>query len=243
MFGRQKRGVRLAENEKKGVRMTKRKAGHGRERGFTVYGFMVEELGLCGNPLLVYALLYSFSVSGFEFYGTKEYISQRIGCSLSTAKKTISDLLKSKLITKVYKNDFKTPFYVICEAECENKNESDRGGGYTADFEPVRGRNPTSEGANFAPKNKEIINTTSSTSSKSACAQRGNSSISFLKYGVEGLVTMTEAQHDSLCSSLGDDVAEAYIGRLETYLISNPGICLKSHYRTLLKWAEEDAEL
>ena len=33
--------MRLAENEKKGVRMTKRKAGHGRERGFTVYGFMV----------------------------------------------------------------------------------------------------------------------------------------------------------------------------------------------------------
>ena len=223
--------------------MTKRKAGHGRERGFTVYDFMVEELRLCGNPLLVYALLHSFSVSGFEFYGTMEYISQRVGCSLSTAKKTISDLLKSKLITKVYKNDFKTPFYVICEAEGENKNESDRGGGCTADFKPVSGRNPTSEGAKFDPKNKEIINTTSSTSSKSACAQRGNSSISFLKYGVEGLVTMTEAQHDSLCSSLGDDVAEAYIGRLETYLISNPGICLKSHYRTLLKWASEDAEL
>ena len=223
--------------------MTKRKAGHGRERGFTVYGFMVEELRLCGNPLLVYALLYSFSVSGFEFYGTMEYISQRVGCSLSTAKKTIRDLLRLNLITKVYKNDLKTTIYVICEAEGENKNESDRGGGYTADFEPVRGLISTSEGANFAPKNKEIINTTSSTSSKSAYAQRGNSSISFLKYGVEGLVTMTEEQHASLCSSLGDEMAEAYIGRLETYLISNPGICLKSHYRTLLKWASEDAEL
>ena len=223
--------------------MTKRKAGHGRERGFTVYGFMVEELRLCGNPLLVYALLYSFSVSGFEFYGTKEYISQRVGCSLSTVKKTINDLLKLNLITKVYKSDFKMPFYVICETDGENKNESDRGGGCTADFEPVRGRISTSEGAKFAPKNKEIINTTSSTSSKSVYAQRGNSSISFLKYGVEGLVTMTEAQHASLCSSLGDEMAEAYIGRLETYLISNPGICLKSHYRTLLKWASEDAEI
>lgn len=223
--------------------MTKRKAGHGRERGFTVYGFMVEELRLCGNPLLVYALLYSFSVSGFEFYGTKEYISQRVGCSLSTAKKTIRDLLRLNLITKVYKSDFKMPFFVVNNMENEKKFMNNDGGGYTADFEPVRGRNPTSEGAKFAPKNKEIINTTSSTSSKSAYAQRGNSSISFLKYGVEGLVTMTEEQHASLCSSLGDEMAEAYIGRLETYLISNPGICLKSHYRTLLKWASEDAEI
>ena len=117
------------------------------------------------------------------------------------------------------------------------------GGGYAACFEPVRGRISTSAGANFDPKNKEIIKNTSSTSSKSAYAQRGNSSISFLKYGVEGLVTMTEEQHASLCSSLGDDMAETYIGRLETYLISNPDICLKSHYRTLLKWASEDAEI
>ena len=220
--------------------MTKRKAGHGRERGFTVYGFMVEELGLCGNPLLVYALLYSFSVSGFEFYGTKEYISQRIGCAKSTVERSIKTLIDLKLITKVYENGAKTPIYVM---SAEGKMNENDGCGSTVCFNGITASFSGDDRLIFGLKNKDRIKNTSSTSSKSACAQRGNSSISFLKYGVEGLVTMTEAQHDSLCSSLGDDVAEAYIGRLETYLISNPGICLKSHYRTLLKWAEEDAEL
>ena len=217
-------------------------------RGFTVYEFMVAELGLSGNALLVYALLYSFGDCGLAFYGTLEYLSERIGCSVSSVKRLLDSLIKANLITKVYEKDSKTPIYIINDGieDSENtENKTENGGGeHTADFEPDRGSFWSSEELILSSKNKEIINTTSSTSSsKSACAQRGNSPISFLRYGLNGIVTMTESQYTAFCNLVGDEMAEIYINRLETYLISNPDVCLKSHYKTLCKWVREDASV
>lgn len=214
------------------------------ESGFVVYGFMVGELGLSGIKLLIYALIYSFKKSGLTYYGTQEYLSDRIGCSLASVKRSLKALTDAKLITKVYENGSRMPIYTINELAKNNKNDKKDGSKMTVNFEPLKGSFCTSEELIFTPKNKERIkNTSSTTSSKSACAQRKNSSISFLKYGVEGLVTMTEEQYDDLCSSLGEEMAQTYIGRLETYLISNPAVCLKNHYKAIQKWAREDASV
>ena len=116
------------------------------------------------------------------------------------------------------------------------------GGKIVTDFNTLSGSFCTSERVILTPNNKEIIKNTSSTSSnKGACAPSGDPSASFLRYGVEGLVIMTGEQYEALCNALGDEMAENYVDRLETYLISNPGVCLKSHYKTLRKWAAEDA--
>ena len=224
--------------------MRKKENTHQADSGFVVHTFMIDELGLSGYALLAYALIYSFEKSGLTYYGTREYLADRIGCSLASVKRSLKMLLSANLITKVYEKGSRTPIYTINNLDEKDENNKNDGIKMTVDFEPPRGSFCTPEGLILDPKNKEIINnTSSSTSSKSAYAQGRNSSISFLKYGVEGLVTMTEGQYDALCDALGKEIAESYIGRLETYLISNPAVCLKNHYRTLLKWAREDAKI
>ena len=42
---------------------------------------------------------------------------------------------------------------------------------------------------------------------------------------------------------LGVRTMNRYISRLEVFMINNPSIYVKSHYKTILKWATEDAEL
>ena len=215
-----------------------------KDMGFAVYGFMVEDLGLSGNALLVYALIYSFRRSGLTYYGTQEYLANRIGCVPSTVKRTLKALVNAKLITKVYDKESKTPIYIINEDENDLNNFENGGSKKAVDFNTFQGAFCPSERLILPTKNKEIIKNTSSTSSSEcAFAQKGNSSISFLRYGLEGLVTMTEEQYLALCNSIGDEMTETYINRLETYLIANPGVCLKSHYKTLCKWVREDAAL
>ena len=228
----------------KGEETTKKKEKLLEDAGFVIYPFMTDELGLRGNALLVYALIYSFAKAGRRFYGTQEYISQKIGCSESTARKLLGQLVSTKMITKIYKNKYNTTVYTINDGE-EDEEKCDFGGcETTAEFYGDDRSFSAVEALVFGGNNKEIIKNTSSTSStKREGAQEKDSGPVFLKYGVEGLVTMTEAQHEALCNSLGDEIAQIYVGRLETYLISNPGICLKSHYRTILKWAEEDARV
>ena len=44
-----------------------------------IQGFMVSNLKLKGNSLLVYALIYGFSQDGqSKFYGSRKYISEEI---------------------------------------------------------------------------------------------------------------------------------------------------------------------
>ncbi|MBR2589533.1 MAG: helix-turn-helix domain-containing protein [Clostridia bacterium] len=64
---------------------------------FTVYDFMVKDLHLSGNELIIYALIYSFRVMG-GFCGAQDYIAQRVGVSRVTANKCINSLVKKGLI-------------------------------------------------------------------------------------------------------------------------------------------------
>lgn len=67
-----------------------------------ISGWMVNELGLKGNELLVYALIYGFSQDGeTEFKGSISYIMKWLGCkSRQTVINTISALAEKGLIEK-----------------------------------------------------------------------------------------------------------------------------------------------
>lgn len=67
----------------------------------TIQGWMRTKLGLKGNELFVYALIYGFSQDGnSKFSGTRRYIAEWCGCSLKTVDNTIASLLAEKLIVK-----------------------------------------------------------------------------------------------------------------------------------------------
>lgn len=75
-----------------------------------IQGWMRTKLGLTGNNLIVYAVVYGFSQDGeSSFDGSRSYISDWLGCSLPTVDKSIDFLVENKLIFKetIEKNNIK----------------------------------------------------------------------------------------------------------------------------------------
>ena len=56
----------------------------------------------------------------------------------------------------------------------------------------------------------------------------------------EGIVLMSDAQFDSLCEKLTLEEIHHYFERLKTFIRKNPQATIHSHYKTILKWVEED---
>ena len=88
--------------------------------------------------------------------------------------------------------------------------------------------------------NKEIINTSTTTSSTDLPQKQDTN---FLSFGAERLTMMTMEQYLDLKKKLGKEALEYYIARIEGTLISCPEMYLKNHYKTILKWARDDARL
>ena len=65
--------------------------------------WMTRDLGLRGNELLVYAIIYGFSQDGeSRYYGSRRYISEFLNMSLSTVDRTLASLVSKNLIIKEY---------------------------------------------------------------------------------------------------------------------------------------------
>lgn len=109
----------------------------------TITGWMVNELGLCGNELLCYALIYGFSQDGeSSFKGSRKYIANLLGVSsLNTVDRVLKNLIDKELIIKdsnnisgvvfnTYRVNYDFTFFKNC-APCSNfeypysKNEHD----------------------------------------------------------------------------------------------------------------------
>lgn len=78
----------------------KTSSGGAGELGVWIPLFMITELKLCGTTLLVYALIYSFTVSGKEYWGSRNYLAERVGCSVSTVDRALRKLEKMGLINE-----------------------------------------------------------------------------------------------------------------------------------------------
>jgi predicted transcriptional regulator len=66
-----------------------------------ILDWMVSELGLRGNELLVYALIYGFSQDGeSEFTGSMQYVAERVGITRMAVSTIYKKLLSRELIVK-----------------------------------------------------------------------------------------------------------------------------------------------
>lgn len=71
------------------------------EKYIVIQSFMIQDLKLKGNELIVYAILYGFSQDGkTAFNGSLSYISDWIGCSKRQAINILQSLEKKELISK-----------------------------------------------------------------------------------------------------------------------------------------------
>lgn len=68
----------------------------------TIQGWMRNELGLSGNELLAYALIYGFNQDGEStFRGSLGYVAEWLGCSKPTAISTLKKLVEKGLIERI----------------------------------------------------------------------------------------------------------------------------------------------
>lgn len=72
-----------------------------RDSYIVIQSFMRSELGLKGNELIIYALIYGFcQLEGHSFHGSRQYISDWTGCSLSTVSNVLAGLVDCGLLVK-----------------------------------------------------------------------------------------------------------------------------------------------
>jgi len=71
------------------------------ENYFVVNGWMINQLGLKGNDLTLYAIIYGFSQDGESYFtGSLKYLSECLGCSRNTVINSLAKLEESGLIFK-----------------------------------------------------------------------------------------------------------------------------------------------
>ena len=72
-----------------------------RDNYITIQGFMIVDLGLSGNELIMYALIYGFSQNReAHFHGSLNYITTAINVTKANAKKILDRLVEKGLIKK-----------------------------------------------------------------------------------------------------------------------------------------------
>ena len=103
---------------------------------YVIQGWMVNQLNLKGNDLLLFAIIYGFSQDGeSEFTGSLDYLCKSMNCSRNTAKKALLSLADKGLIKKIVevKNNVIFNKYSVFDGVGQKLTEggsvSDQGGG------------------------------------------------------------------------------------------------------------------
>ena len=82
-----------------------------------IQGWMINELGLKGNDLIVYAIIYGFSQDGESVYkGGQDYLAGWARCTTRGIRKNLTSLLEKKLIlvkNVAYVNGHKVCDYAV----------------------------------------------------------------------------------------------------------------------------------
>ena len=126
---------------------------------FVVHGWMINNLGLKGTELELYAIIYGFSqTEGQKFHGNLQYLIDWTATSKSTVMRGLQSLVEKKLLVK---NEFFTNGVKACEYRCNpagggvettpGRCQNDTGGG--AKLTPGRCQNDTGSGAKMTPNN------------------------------------------------------------------------------------------
>jgi hypothetical protein len=86
-----------------------------------VHGFMMQDLGLSGLPLLVYARIYGFNASGLEFYESKAHLAAFLGTTERSVYRALSQLIGDGLVTEsgehVPRRGHRTKVYSVVTAK------------------------------------------------------------------------------------------------------------------------------
>lgn len=227
---------------------------------YTVQGWMREELGLKGNALAVYAIIYGFSQDGAsEYAGSSRYLAEWLGCDKKTILRILADLTeKGHLIKRTtYQNGVTFCNYVAARnmqieetepgekmtppgTKCPRGGENLSPGVVTKCPRGGDKMSPHNTRDNTRYINKEINIGDAAASPAPAGENEKDKKPVKHKHGEYGNVLLTDEELAKLQQLFPHDLP-ARIERLSGY-IAQSGKKYKSHYATIRNWASRDAK-
>lgn len=227
---------------------------------YTVQGWMITELGLKGNALAVYAIIYGFSQDGAsEYAGSSKYLSEWVGCSRRTILSVLADLTEQGHLIKKTINQNGVTFcnYVAAPVQfsqpmqpcaaisypmqnfhggCENISGGDvkifHGG-----CENISPHNTRDNTRNINIEHKEGEQNAPEPPPPPPEKPKKKEVVRH-KYGEYQNVLLTDDQLADLQKLFPNDW-QARIERLSEYIAST-GKTYKNHYATIKSWARKD---
>ena len=198
---------------------------------YHIKSFMLEQLQLGGVELLVFAIIHSFTRGeGRLYYGSQDFLARAVGMSVSTVKRVLQRLIEKEYIEKCCISDrsgYRSTEY------CASVED----GEYSIVAEDT---DDDEEDDTYVIEDKEIIDNLGEMDKAFLAVYHPKYTYhSFLRYGV---VCMTAQQYRALRKIIDKDRLDDYMRHLE-HLIMNGSFKTHSAYKTIKRWALEDAKL
>ncbi len=217
---------------KKQKRAKTQKMKENKTSSFLIHSFMIDQLGLSGTELLVFALIYSFTKAGSSCYGSYDYIAGRVGASISTVGRAIKHLLEKNYIVRLAGTQGAVGhFEANVENLCQNESQNDIAALSNCNTASVK----------LTDNNREIKKGITPTTTKAPEVEKKPERL--MAFGSEQIVMMSWRQYMDLVNKIGDENTDYYIEVLQSYMIRCPGSHFKSHYKTILAWSAQDASI
>ena len=118
---------------------------------YTIQGWMLTDLGLKGNALSAYAIIYGFTQDGkTEYAGSSAYLCEWLGCTKKTALTTLAELTEKGYLKKrvIIDNGVKLCNYVAVRYPAKAAGHPGE------EITPGRCKNYTGGGEEITPHNK-----------------------------------------------------------------------------------------
>lgn len=186
-----------------------------------IQSFMVNELHLSGNALIIYAVIYGFSQDGDSWFtGSRAYLAAWCQASKSTVSRNLDALCSDGLIERRERTESGVLLVDYRVARC---TQNEQGG------VPKMG---TVGVPKMGTHNIEVDNINSKSSAKDRSMRH--------KYGEYSNVLLSDTDLAKLKAEFPSDWQER-IERLGAYMAST-GKSYKNHLATIRNWAKRDSE-
>ena len=168
------------------------------ENFIAIQGFMVKELGLTGNELIAYALVYGFSQDDeSEFKGSLNYVAEWLNCSRTTAFNLLNKLADDGFIKKTEKTINGVKF---CNYSATKPNDEE--------LKEIKLRKQIRKEKEKAERGSKKLNTCSK--KYNGCSKKYNGCSKNLNEGVQKVDT-----HNNNIDNIKDNISET-IGDVHT---------------------------
>ncbi|HBH3048570.1 TPA: helix-turn-helix domain-containing protein [Clostridioides difficile] len=216
---------------------------------------LVDREDLSVYEKMAYMVMARYSDDESSCFPSLSLISKKMGCGITTVKKTINSLEEKNLIIKVHrkvKNKKENDTNVYYIMSLKGKSSGDIGHEATDGRSPydqqvgreaTDGRSPYDQQVGREATSKKTYNKKTYIKSNTTPQNEPKTDyldLSFLDLDIEK-VKLTKDEYDKLISKFGKKYIHDKIVSLENYIVNGKGSRYKSHYRALLTWGNGDA--